>query len=579
MQTLEVIFNSQKLFEKENAMSFMLMEPTNQTFQELVGNGVKYQVPRFQRDYAWDKAQWEDLWSDIETIEEEHYHYMGYIVLQRKSQHDFEVVDGQQRLITLSLIILAAMKNIQLLINKENETAENKERLRVLTERYIGSKNPISLKVDSKLSLNRNNSANFKALCSTLETPNKRGQTNTNKLLNKCFKFFESKKMGNTGQEIAEFIERVSSGMIFTKIVVQDDLNAYKVFETLNARGVQLSTPDLLKNYIFSIVTKDNPICDDELNELDENWSEIVEQLGESNFTDFIRYHHNFQAPLVTKKDLFSSIRKLANTPEKAYAYLRSLSKYAPVYASLLNPHDEWWANQDVAYRAVKKYLEGFELFNIKQPFTILMAAFYDFSVDEFVKLTRYFYILAIRYNVICHYSPNEQESAYNQLAIKIYSKEYTRASHVKNSENFKKLYPDDDAFFNAFEFHKMPSRQSSKKIRFLLAEIETYLGHATDASKTTLEHVCPYNPDEHWNEYFGEGVNDIQDRLGNVVLLEKDELKRANFEEKKRIYLQSHYPLAQKIASYEKWNSQNLNDYQAWLAKQAVETWKISQS
>ncbi|MEI7841000.1 MAG: DUF262 domain-containing HNH endonuclease family protein [Methylococcaceae bacterium] len=558
-------------------MSFMLMEPTNQTFQELIGNGVKYQVPRFQRDYAWDKAQWEDLWGDVETIEEEHYHYMGYIVLQRKSQHDFEVVDGQQRLITLSLVILAAMKNIQLLVNKGHEIDENKERLRVLTERYIGSKNPISLRVDSKLSLNRNNSANFKEICSHLESLTKRGQTNTNKLLNKCFKFFESKKMGNTGQEIAEFIERVSSGMIFTKIVVQDDLNAYKVFETLNARGVQLSTPDLLKNYIFSIVTKDNPICDDELNELDENWSEIVEQLGESNFTDFIRYHHNFQASLVTKKDLFSSVRKLANTPEKAYAYLRSLSKYAPVYASLLNPHDEWWANQGVAYREVKKYLEGFELFNIKQPFTIFMAAFYDFSPEEFVNLTRYFYILTMRYNVICHYSPNEQESTYNKLAIKIYSKECTRASHVKNSEIFRKLYPDDNAFFNAFEFHKMPSRQSSKKIRFLLAEIEAYLGHVTDASKTTLEHVCPYNPDEQWNDYFGEGVNDIQDRLGNVVLLEKDELKRADFEEKKRVYLQSHYPLAQKVASYEKWNAQNLNDYQAWLSRQAVETWKIS--
>lgn len=60
-------------------------------------------------------------------------------------------------------------------------------------------------------------------------------------------------------------------------------------------------------------------------------------------------------------------------------------------------------------------------------------------------------------------------------------------------------------------------------------------------------------------------------------MLLEKDELKRANFEEKKRVYLQSHYPLAQKVASYEKWNAQNLNDYQAWLSKQAVETWIIA--
>ncbi|MEI6334654.1 MAG: DUF262 domain-containing HNH endonuclease family protein [Methylococcaceae bacterium] len=558
-------------------MAFMLMEPTNQTFQELIGNGVKYQVPRFQRDYAWDREQWEDLWSDIETIKDEQYHYMGYIVLQRKSQHDFEVIDGQQRLITLSLVVLAAMKNLQLLIDKGDEADENKERLRVLIERYIGSKNPVSLKVDSKLSLNRNNSSNFKTICSTLEAPNKRGQTNTNKLLNKCFKFFESKNMGNSGASCAEFIECISSGMIFTKIVVQDDLNAYKVFETLNARGVQLSTPDLLKNYIFSVVTKNDDVSDDELNELDESWSEIVSQLGESNFTDFIRYHHNFQATLVTKKDLFSSVRKLVSTPEKAYQYLHSLSQYAPIYASLLNPHDEWWANQDVVYRHVKKYLEGLELFNIKQPFTVLMSAFYQFSAEEFITLSKYLYILAIRYNVICHLSPNEQEYAYNQLAIKIHSKEFTRASHVKNSDLFKKLYPSDESFFNAFEFHKMPSKRSAKKIRFLLAEIETHLGHETDPTKTTLEHVCPYNPDGDWDDYFGEGVNDIQDRLGNVVLLEKDELKRARFEDKKKAYLDAHYPLAQQVASYDKWNLQNLNAYQAWLSKQAVETWKVS--
>lgn len=560
-------------------MAFMLMEPTNQTFQELVSNGIKYQVPRFQRDYAWDQEQWEDLWADIDTIQDEQGHYMGYIVLQRKSQHDFEVIDGQQRLITLSLVVLAAMKNIQLLIDKGEDLEENKERLRVLTERYIGSKNPISLKVDSKLSLNRNNSSNFKTICSTLDAPNKRGQTHTNKLVNKCFRFFETKKMGNSGQEIAMFIEGVASGMIFTKIVVQDDLNAYKVFETLNARGVQLSTPDLLKNYFFSVVTKNDHVADEELDELDESWAEIVSQLGESNFTDFIRYHHNFQATLVTKKELFSSVRKLANTPEKAYGYIRSLSQYAPVYASLLNPHDEWWASQDVVYRSVKKYLEGFDLFNIKQPFTILMAAFYQFSADEFVMLAKYLYVLAIRYNVICHLSTNEQEYVYNQLAIKIHSKEFTRASHVKNSEVFRKLYPSDDTFFNAFEFHKMPSRRSEKKIRFLLAEIETHLGHTTDYTKTTLEHVCPYNPDEEWDNYFGDGVNDIQDRLGNVVLLEKDELRRVGFGEKKQAYLATHYPLARKIASYDHWNLQNLNAYQAWLAKQAVETWKVSYS
>jgi len=129
-------------------MTFMLMEPSNQTFQELIGNGVKYQVPRFQRDYAWDREQWEDLWVDIETLGDGQYHYMGYIVLQRKSQHDFAVIDGQQRLVTFSLVILAAMRNLQILVAKGQDAAANQERLQVLTGRYVGSKNPISLKVD-----------------------------------------------------------------------------------------------------------------------------------------------------------------------------------------------------------------------------------------------------------------------------------------------------------------------------------------------------------------------------------------------------------------------------------------------
>tara|TARA_R110001606_G_scaffold363430_2_gene517545 strand:+ start:15601 stop:17271 length:1671 start_codon:yes stop_codon:yes gene_type:complete len=554
------------------------MEPRNQSFRELIGSGAKYHVPRFQRDYAWNSEQWEDLWSDIETLEEERFHYMGYIVLQPKSdEHDFEIIDGQQRLITLSLIALAAIKNIQNLVVQDSDAEANKERVRVLTERFVGAKNPISLSVDNKLSLNRNNNRNFRSICSNLEQSNRRGMTYTNKLLNKAFEFFSSKKMGDSGQEIAEFIERVSDGMLFTQIVVQDELNAYKVFETLNARGVQLSTPDLLKNYIFSVVTKKNDVPDEELNDLDERWSEIVSQLGESNFTDFIRYHYNFQSKMVTKKDLFSAVRRSITEPSKAYGYLQSLSDYASVYASLLNAHDDWWGNQDPVYRQARKFIEGLNLFNIKQPFTILMASFYKFTPEEFVKLCRYLYVLSIRYNAICHMSPSEQESAYNQIAMKVYEGKYKRASHIKNGEEFRKLYPDDQFFYNVFEFHKMPSRQSSKKVRFLLAEIEEYLGHSSEYSKMSLEHVCPYHPEQAWNDYFGEGAHDIQDRLGNMVLLENDDLGRSAFSVKKVAYEQSPFPLAKKVATYQEWNLQQLNDYQSWLAQQAVETWKIS--
>ena len=558
------------------AKQFMLMEPKNENFNELIGGSSKYIVPRFQRDYAWDIEQWEDLWTDINALEDEGFHYMGYIVLQQKEQYQFEVIDGQQRLVTLSIIVLSAMRAIKCMIESGEEEDENKERLAEITKRFVGNKNFVTLKVVSKLELNRNNNRFFQRVCSDLDAPNSRGITTTNKLIRKCFEFFSKQHFGDTGADVAQFIENFSSCMVFTKIIVQDDLNAYKVFETLNARGVQLSTPDLLKNYIFSIVTKDDSLEDDELNELDEQWSELIAQLGESNLSDFIRYHHNSYRKMVTKKELFSSLRKVTQKPEEAYSYLRSLIDYAPIYASLIKPADSWWGDQDVAYKASISNLLGIRLFNIKQPLTVLLTAFKNFTPAEFVLTVRYLYVLSIRYNVICHLSPSEQESVYNQIAMKVSDGTFKRAGHIKNSPEFKRLYPDDNAFYNAFEFHRMPSRQTAKKIRFLLSEIENYLGNACDYNKTSLEHVCPYNPEGKWVESFGEGIHDIKDRLGNMVLLDKDELKRSDFNKKKIAYCASPYGLAKNVSNFSVWSLESVNEQQKWISTQAVRAWRV---
>jgi uncharacterized protein with ParB-like and HNH nuclease domain len=69
--------------------------------RDLLGNGKKYLVPKFQRDYSWEQEQWQDLWEDIEFIHKraDEYHYMGYLVLQEKEDSVFSVIDGQQRFI------------------------------------------------------------------------------------------------------------------------------------------------------------------------------------------------------------------------------------------------------------------------------------------------------------------------------------------------------------------------------------------------------------------------------------------------------------------------------------------------
>lgn len=555
----------------------MLMAPANQTFAELLSNGVKYKVPRFQRDYSWEQAHLEDLWNDILSLKEEGSHYMGYIVLQQQGSHEYDVIDGQQRMVTLSLWVLAAMSKVKALIDLGEDASNNQIRYDELA-RLIGSKDIVTLRASNKLILNRNNNTYYKDISSNLRITQQR-VTTTNKLLQKTFEFFRNKNFGSTGEQIASFVLESASHLLFTKIVVQDNFNAYKVFETLNARGVQLSTPDLLKNYIFSVVTQDDNVPDETLDDLDEQWANILLQLGETNFTDLVRYQYNATHSHVTKRDLFKAIRSTYQTPQEASTYLRDLSEAAPIFSALSNPHDEWWQNNNGLYGEAVHYLDGLDLFGIKQPWVVLLVAYQKFTAEEFVKVLHYIYILSVRYNVIGYRSPNEQENAYSKIAQKISRDEFQRASHVKNSEEFRNLYPQDIEFQSSFAFQKMPSRRSSKKIRFLLAEIEKNLGRNTNYLTSKLEHICPYELNQAWSASFGDGVNDVADRLGNLVLLDRDDLRRVEFNVKKESYKTSGFKLAEKVAQSESWNLRELNNYQAWLAEQAVKTWRIDYS
>ncbi len=554
----------------------MTIEPSNQTLSELMSNSTRYVVPRFQRDYSWEQEQWEDLWNDIQELDQEGSHYMGYIVLQQKEKNKYEIIDGQQRLVTLTLLILAYMSKLKLFINNNEDKTNNEERLEEISKRHIGVKNLVTLSVDSRLTLNRNNKAYFKNICDTLEPANPRLITRSNNYLRKAFEFFTSKIQLDNGLDIAKHIEQFTSSLVFTKIVVQDSINAYKVFETLNARGVMLSTPDLIKNYIFSTIAQTGGVTDTELDELDERWSGIISQLGEKNFTDFVRYLFNSENEFVTKKELFKRVREKYQTPQLASGYLNSLATNSALYTSLLNPYDEWWNSIDQRYLEVKPFLESFKLFGVKQPIIILLSAYRKFSSEEFVKTAKYLHTLTIRYNVICNYSANDQEKRYNAIAKKIADGIINRASSVKNSSEFRELYPDDSSFKASFTFYKMPSRRSSKKIRFLLSQIENQSGRNIDYLRVTLEHVCPYNPNQDWNTSFGEGIHDVSDRLGNMVLLDRDELGRSSFEDKQKEYLESPYRLAKKVAEYQEWTLASVNSYQEWLSDLAVRTWRV---
>lgn len=136
----------------------MNFNTTNSTLRQLLGNGLRYRVPMFQRDYSWGPDEWDDLWQDMVAVVEEDAeaaHYMGYLVLQSTNNRAFDIIDGQQRMTTMSVLVLAAIDHLMDLSTPADANSKNRQRADQLRQlhRLPGSCNlgpPIETDLEQK---------------------------------------------------------------------------------------------------------------------------------------------------------------------------------------------------------------------------------------------------------------------------------------------------------------------------------------------------------------------------------------------------------------------------------------------
>lgn len=142
-------------------------------FNTVIGNGKSYQVPIYQRDFSWKTVEWEDLWSDIEDIPNDKTHYLGYLVLQRidENNESYLIIDGQQRITTLSLLSLAVCKLLKDWAEEGIKTENNLIRYEEERKRYIGNFSLSKLATDPKLKLNGNNDDFYRSFLLNLRKP------------------------------------------------------------------------------------------------------------------------------------------------------------------------------------------------------------------------------------------------------------------------------------------------------------------------------------------------------------------------------------------------------------------------
>ena len=557
-----------------------LLKTQDVTFLDLIGNGKKYRVPSFQRDYAWEEEQWEDLWNDIQEISTtpNNFHYMGALVVEAVSDREFQIIDGQQRVATLSVLALAVIDRLQTLPGDANTRAANAERASELRKRFIGEKDPASLLESSKLFLNDTDDGFYQDYLVQLRPPvNPRGLPKSNRLLWQCFGWFQKRvtDSGLAGEAMARLLsDTVARKLLFILITVEDDISAYTVFETLNARGLELSSTDLLKNYLFSRVATPT-----DLHALQRRWRHIIGTVKHERFPDFLRYHLLCRFPQIRKQRLFKKVREEVRTSANVFDLMDALEQRADLFAAMDDTAHEFWLERPAA----KRYVRDLQLFGVRQHMPLVFAAWERMNSEDFTRVLKLLCVLSVRYTVIGTLNTNELEPVYHRVAKSLLDSTISTPAEVFTQ--LRSVYVDDEKFVRDFSYKEMDTTGRRKKVvKYLLCEIEAAASgtrHDWETDPATIEHILPENPSGEWDESFSpDRQKDFIYRLGNLVLLEPTinrNCQNLSFEEKRPQYDLSSYKTAQQLggAGIAEWNPATLSERQVRMANQAAHIWR----
>lgn len=540
----------------------------------------RFIVPPNQREYSWIKeVQVFDLLQDISLAmrNSEKPYFLGTIVLTSSTNGRLEVADGQQRLATTTMI-LAAIRNWfrskgdSMMVNSiENDflfTIDRASRERV-----------------PKLTLNLDDNEYFKNLIlhPSHDRVHQEQQRRSHKLINEAFDYIENyiKNFENQGEEYAkshlnDWIDYLEKKANVVMLTVSNADNAFKMFETLNDRGLKTSQVDLVKNHIFNK-------SEDRLSEAQRLWSAMrgtVESVSDDNDDVMIEYLRSvccLMAGTVTKKEIMSVIRDRTPNKTESIRITTQFEELSKEYAAIQNPDHQKWNEYDTE---IRRAIQTINLFGVTQIRPLMLAVSKYFNAKDASVAFKKFVSWSVRFMVL-GMRGGRLDDGYSKLANKIYLREIKTIDDLtRESEN---LIIKDSEFQSAFEVAKVGT---AKLARYYLRSLEiTASGQdnpeyiPNDGSVINLEHIMPESITEAWPRITQQNIDSHRTRLGNLALMKairNNQIGNQSFEIKKEVYKESAYLLTQNIADCDSWGILQIEQRQKMLAELAVKTWQL---
>jgi len=497
--------------------------------------GKIFRVPNYQRNYAWDKKNWDDFWNDIrEGLETNTEHYWGTITLKVTDEtyyceeedryfKVYEVVDGQQRLTTIYLFLLA-------LSNKGRP---------ILKKRFIKCGNIYRLELGG---------LNGQFLKELVDGKNPTPTIRTNRLLRDCLEFFENQiDSFNRTDDLSRYLQKITFSLEF---VVQDQTLAVKAFESLNDRGKPLTLLDKTKSYLMFLSLR---YLDNKLNEyINEVFGniftnyDIIKEIGEQEDIDYIRsarftedellrffYHYfgyyaiqTYKLPIgynydATANDVFEIFLK------KSCNYLKSDPKLEDFVREFLEGLDKFVMSFREVIGEVKTNCKIKKLFSFLGLNTRVYPLLISLKTENLLDNSMLDLLETLDLRVYKIRGTDPRADLYRDCISKIkLNPDYNQI--VRAIKDFINWFMDDPTF----QHYLNGSLYKNPAAKYILWEYEKYLDSSFNDCNYSLYKICQVEhifPEEPTLKFPAYQFNDEREyignihRLGNLCLLEEN--------------------------------------------------------
>ena len=548
----------------------------------------RLRVPSNQREYSWEDKQVNDLFQDFSNAirRRQSSYFLGTIVVSKGTRNVPEVVDGQQRLATTS-ILLAAFRDY--FFNKNEKMLQTSIDNDFLFTIDRGSKEQVP-----KLSLNIDDNEYFKNRIIALPESKERISVQEKKESHKRLSFAARKaeeliqliirgqNERNINEILNDWLEFLENRATIILLTVPDEMNAFMMFETLNDRGLKTSQADLVKNYLFRE-------AGDRLSEAQQKWSKMVSTLETLGIDEIVMtYLRHLVITLfgsTREKDIFTKIQYEVSGRTQSVAFLDKLADYADSYAALITPSHQKWNNYP---NQIRDAISVFRELRVQQIRPLMLAVAQHFDPQEAEIAFRSFICWTVRFLISGGMRGGQLEEAYASKAHDV------AKGNIKSTRDLlnvlSNVIPADGEFQAAFSTARVSQHYLA---RYYLRAIEAYLRNETnqpelkpvqDTSIVNLEHILPQEPASNWSHIDSETCEAYTKRIGNMTLLKtrtNADFGNSSFQSKRTEFKSSQMLLNKHICDFTdeqtKWGSSEITERQKKLAEFAVKTWPLA--